>query len=297
MSQDSICYLSGKYLPKSQATLPVEERGLLFAEGVYEVVRTYAGQLYEMQPHLDRLQRSLNKTGMTAPKDLDQLTAISEKLVAENNLPESLVYIQITRGAGPRTVRSYEGLVPNTLVVVYPTTTFDEAADMPSKTLALVPDIRWHMCDTKTIMLMPNIAAGNQATALGADDALMHRNKIVTEGTAANAFAIKNGELFTHPADNHILHGITRATVIRLARENGFTVNETALTTEQFLDADEVFLSGTTTHVTAVTKIDGQNVGAYTENCALADVYPIAQKLHEFFVSRIGSLIGSPQTA
>ncbi|QQE10505.1 aminotransferase class IV [Planctomycetota bacterium] len=289
MSQESIVFLNGEYLSKSEASFPVEERGLLFAEGVYEVVRIYAGKDYEMTPHLERLERSLKKTDIAKPADFDRIPEITAELVKKNNLPESTVYVQITRGKSPRTQRDYNGLESTLFLIVYPAAAFNPAAAMPTMTCAFVDDIRWEMCDVKTVMLMPNISAGNKAAAVGADDAIMHRNGTVTEATAANAFAVKGGEIFTHPADNHILHGITRATVISLAKELGYTVTEKALTTEEFAAADEVFVSGTTKHVTAITKIDGKDVGNGS--------YPIAEKLHKAFADRVVELCEIAQNA
>ncbi|QDU32509.1 D-alanine aminotransferase [Poriferisphaera corsica] len=289
MSQDSIVYLNGQYISKSDANFPAEERGTLFAEGVYEVVRIYAGKSYEMTPHLDRLERSLGKTEMAKPADFDRIPEITEELVKKNNLPDSIVYVQITRGAAPRTQRGYENLTSTLFLVAYPAATFDPAAAMPTMTCAFVDDIRWHMCDVKTVMLMPNIMAGNKAVEAGADDAIMHRSGTVTEATAANAFAVKGGEIFTHPANNLILHGITRATVIKLAKELNYTVVEKALTTSDFAKADEVFVSGTTKHVTAITSIDGQPIGSGS--------YPVAEKLHQAFTDRVVSLCDIAQNA
>ena len=289
MSQDSVVFLNGRYLSKTEAKFPVEERGMFFAEGVYEVARIYAGKSYEMTPHLKRLERSLVKTNMAKPADFDRIPQIADELVAKNNLPESTVYIQITRGSSARTQRGYDNLESSLFMIVYPTAPFDVAAKMPTMTCSFVDDIRWHMCDVKTLMLMPNIMAGNKAVEMGTDDAIMHRDGVVTEATAANAFAVVNGEIFTHPADNHILHGITRGTVIDLAKKAGFTVNEKALTNEEFLKADEVFVSGTTKHVTAITSIDGNKIGT--------GEYPVANKLHEMFAQNVVAECGLAQTA
>ena len=287
MSRDTLCYLNGTFLPKSQATLPVEDRGILFGEAIYEVFRYYNGRPFHAQPHMDRLKRSLTNAHIPLPSEFDQLTSICNKLVAQNNLPSSLIYIHITRGTAPRPQRTYDNLTPTVLIMNYPTAPFDPAAPMPTKTLSLLPDLRWLSCDTKTAMLMPNIAATNRSLTQGTQDALLHRDNIVTESTASNVFAVHNGTIYTHPANHLILHGITRAAVIQLAQQNNIPLIESPFAVEQCLAADELFITGTSSHVTAVTRVDDRTIGNLTPNTTPAQAYPIAQRLYDLFAELV----------
>lgn len=273
-------YLNGRFIDKGAATLSVEDRGTLFGDGVYEVIRYYAGRPLALDAHLGRLRRSLGGIRLAPPADVERLPQITADLLARNGLAEAKVYWQITRGAAPREFVVPRDARPSVLVIAYPAKPVDLVAPAPRLRAVLADDERWHNCWIKSLMLLSNSLTHTAAVDAGADAAILHRDGRVTEATSANAFAVRGGVLYTHPADRWILHGVTRAIVLELAASLGIAVREEAITTEELRSADEVFLTGTTTHVSAVTSVDGARIGN-------GDVGPITRRLHEALMARI----------
>ncbi len=258
---DPYVYLNGQYLPKGQAALSVEDRGTLFADGVYEVVRYCSGRPLAMAAHLNRLHRSLAGIELPAPPEIDQLPTISDELVQRNGMPDAKVYWQITRGPAARQHVFPASPQPTVLAMSYAIPAIDPHAACAAWRAILTEDRRWRDCWIKSLMLLPNVLARNKAAAVGCHEAIMHRNGIVTEASSANVFLVKDGELRTHPANCQILAGVTRQILIDLARELDYAVREEPFPTEQLLHADEVLLTGTTTDVAAIVEVDGQVIG------------------------------------
>ena len=261
----SIVYLNAKYLPRSEAHISVDDRGFVFGDGVYEVTRALDGNLFESAAHLERLLRGLRGLGIaegedTAPAVLEQ---ISERLLADNGLQEghASVYLQVTRGAAPRAHQfPPSGLSPT---VFLSAGRFSPATELHQRGTAVIthPDIRWSRCDLKTVNLLPNVLAKQHAVASGATEALLIRDGAVTEGSHSNVFGVVGGELRTYPRCNYILAGITRGVILRLAAELGIPANETPILAEELAELDEIFLTGTTTDVMPVVRVDGREVG------------------------------------
>lgn len=258
---DDIVYLNGRYLPKAQATLSVEDRGTLFGDGVYEVVRYYNGQPFAMAEHLARLKRSLAGIELAEPGDVPTLPAVSDELVRRNGSPDARVYWQITRGSAPRSHAFPQGVAPTVLVMTYPAAPLDRDAPVACWSAIALPDQRWGRCSIKSLMLLPNVLAREHARQQGCQEAILYRGESVTEGSAANVFAVCDGQLRTHPGDEHILGGVTRECVLRLAVALGIDVVERAVTLAELHAAEEVFFTGTTTLIAAATSIDGQRIG------------------------------------
>ena len=248
-------YLNGQFLPRSQASLDIEERGVFFADGVYEVVRYFNGQALGMDDHLERLERSLEAIRLEPPPQTRQLDEISDELIRRNATPDATVYWQITRGSAPRDAAFPVDVKPTLLAMAYPAQPLDTQPRPAVLSAILTPDLRWHRCDIKSLMLLANVLAKNAALDAGADEAILHRDDVVTEGTATSVCIVHRGELWTHPADHEILDGITRRIVLRLARELGIATIERPFTVDQLLTADEVLICGTTKLVAAVGRV------------------------------------------
>lgn len=258
----STIYLNGEYLPLEKATVSVEDRGFLFADGIYEVVRYYAGRPFQLQAHIQRLQRSAQGACLPLPRAVAELPTIIARLLAENNLQDTNIYIECTRGtAHPRTHAFPAEPHPTLLVMPQPIHNLPPEARTRGVSAITAPDLRWQRCDIKSIMLLPNVMAKTQARERGAFEAILVRDGVVTEGSSTNIFAVFDGTLATHPANHHILGGITRQVVLELAVELGLVVREEPFTAEQIYSAQEVFLTSTTSEVLPITQIDGRAIG------------------------------------
>lgn len=263
-----VVYLNGSFVPRGEAKLDVEDRAAMFADGAYEVLRYYAGRPLAMDAHVARLRRSLDALGIDAGAALDDLPTASRVLVERNGWPDAKVYWQVSRGVMQREHLPAAGLEPTVMAIAYPRASMgngpsDDSADTtPARlTAMLCPDPRWHRCDIKSLMLLPAVLDAQKAMQHGYDAAIWHRHGRVTESTAANVMIVRHGELWTHPADQWILAGVTRQIVLDLARQGGLEVNERAFDAAALLTADEVMLTGTTTHVAAVVQVDHQQIG------------------------------------
>lgn len=249
-------YLNGKYLPLEEGRVSVEDRGFQFGDGVYEVVRYYRGRPFRLAQHLRRLEQSVKGVEMPLPEAAEKLAEVCGRV--SEGLGDAQVYLQVTRGAAPRT-HAFPKQTPPTLVI------YARAVPVPdpSRRLRLksVLDDRWGRCHLKVICLLPNILAKQRAVEAGCDEGLFVREGLVTEGTASNAFFIVKGALLTHPATAHILNGVTREVILELAREAAIPVREEALTLAQAMDSDEAFVTGTITEIGPVVGIDGRPVG------------------------------------
>ena len=255
-----IAYLNGSYLPLSQAKVSVLDRGFLFGEGVYEVVYHHAGKPIAMQDHELRLKRSLDELGIAQP--IESLSDISQKLITDQGMDNAKIYWHITRGVD--TTRQHipeKNLKPTVLVIAWPEPDHAIAQGPETIKALLTPDIRWQRCDIKSTMLAPNCIAKIRAQQLGFQEAIFHRDQIVTEGTSTCLFIIKEGILQTHPQDHWILPSITRKQIIQIAREHQIPVIEKPFTIDQMLGADEVLIGSTTTIIATVTQIDDHLIG------------------------------------
>lgn len=275
-------YLNGEYLPLEKATLPVEERGFLFADGIYEVVRLYGGRAFQWEAHLQRFARSAQGARLPLLNALAELPVILTRLTEENNLQDANIYIEYTRGtAHPRSHAFPQEMRPTLLAMpldihIPPSEAFTQGLKAIS-----VPDLRWRRCDIKSIMLLPNVLAKQQAREQGAFEAIFVRDGWVTEGASTNIFAVIEGQLVTHPLNQSILAGITRQVVLALAAEHGLTVREEAFSVEQMYAAQEAFLTSTTSEVLPLTQIDGRAIGQGRPG-------PVTMRLVEAFQMSIG---------
>ena len=239
----------------------MEDRGYQFGDGIYEALRVYNGKMFLLDLHMKRLNRSARELRLSLPYDTDHLAENLDKLIRENQMDYGYVYFQITRGAIARKHRFPEQKIDCVLTGSIEATSKDEDLHADGIKVSLLDDIRWLRCDIKTLNLLGNVLANQEAFEQGSDDAILHRDGVVTEGTTCNAFMVKDGVLITHPADHFILNGITRIFVLELAERLGIPVEERTFTTEELRNADEAFITSTGVRVTPVTQIDGQPVG------------------------------------
>lgn len=273
----AIVYWNRDYIPLEKATVSVEDRGFLLGDGIYEVVRVYGGRPFRLADHLQRLHQSAAAAQLPLPDNADDLPDIIQRLLEENNVFDSNVYIQCTRGySHPRQHAFPAQVQPTMLVMLTPVIPLTPGAREQGVSAITVPDVRWRRCDIKTIMLLPNAMAKTQAHDAGAYEAILVRDGLVTEGSSANVMAVINGELRTHPEDTDILGGITRLVVLELASQLGIPLREEAFTVPEMYAAQEVLLCSSSPEILAITSIDGQTIGRGRPG-------PVTQRLYEAF--------------
>ncbi|MBC1234689.1 D-amino-acid transaminase [Listeria booriae] len=273
--------VNNQLIERVEAKIDIEDRGYQFGDGVYEVVRAYNGKFFTYEEHIDRLYASANKIDLVIPFEKAELRELLEGLLKANNIGTGNVYLQVTRGIqSPRNhvVPEFplEGvLTASASEVPRDTTLFEQG-----RKAILEEDVRWLRCDIKSLNLLGNTMAKNKAHQAGAFEAILHRGEEVTEGSATNAYIIKDGTLMTHAADNLILSGITRQVILKVARDIGVPVAETGFTLTDLATADEVFISSTTIEVTPIIEIDGKQVRDGKRG-------PITKKIHDAFTAEV----------
>ena len=260
-----IVYVNGAFVPRAEARVSVEDRGFVFGDGVYEVLRVINGRMFAATFHNGRLKRSLEGVRISlAPGDSpERFLEIGKQLLKENGLlqGEATLYAQVTRGA---TTRAHNFPPPDVAPTVYISvarfTPYSELAQSGAPAITH-PDLRWGRCDLKTLNLLPNVLASQVAKERGAFEAMLIRDGVVTEGTKTNFFGVVDGSLRTHPSDNHILPGITRSVLHDLARSVSIDIDETPISASEIPRLSELFLTGTTTDVMPVVRLDDKPVG------------------------------------
>ncbi|WP_306754644.1 D-amino-acid transaminase [Paracoccus actinidiae] len=273
-------YVNGDYLPEDQATISIFDRGFLMADGVYEVVSVLNGKLLDFNGHLVRLKRSLSELAMDNPlQDDDYLTAF-RALVDKNAITDGMIYLQVTRGNPGDRDFAYPPAGTRPTVVMF-TQSKPGLADAPAARtgwkVISVEDQRWARRDIKTVQLLFPSIAKMEAKARGVDDAWMVEDGKVTEGTSNNAYIVKNGTIVTRALSNDILHGITRAAVLRFATEAQMQVEERSFSIEEAQGADEAFITSASAFVMPVVEIDGAAIGT-------GQVGPVATRLREIYL-------------
>lgn len=257
-----IAFLNGRFLPWREATVSIEDRGFQFGDGVYEVIRTYHGRPFELEAHLNRLDRSAKELSLSQPYSRAQWREWIQRGIEEAGFAEAKVYIQITRGAAPRD-HAFPVNVPPTVVM-----TIRELLPLPAQTRVTgviaktCEDLRWARCDIKSLNLLANVLAREEAKRAGVFEAILVKDGLVTEGSVSNVMAVQAGTVVTAPEGPRILSGVTRTVVLEFARKEGLPVREQFMSLESLYAADEVFLTGTTVEVLGVIRVDGRTIGA-----------------------------------
>jgi len=266
-------------MPEDQAKVSVFDRGFLFADGVYEVTSVLGGKLLDFDGHAVRLARSLGELGMANPITKDDLLAVHRELVRLNDIEDGLVYLQITRGAADRDFAFPAEGTPQTIVLF--TQAKPGLADSPLAQTGMkvisIEDQRWARRDIKTVQLLYPSMGKMMAKAAGAHDAWMVEDGFITEGTSNNAYIVKDGKIITRNLGHEILHGITRAAVLRFAREAQMEIEERPFTLDEAKAADEAFITSASMFVMPVVEMDGDSIGT-------GAVGPVAKRLREIYL-------------
>ena len=254
-------FVNGEYLAEDQATVSIFDRGFLMADAVYEVVSVLDGKLLEFAGHIKRLERSLGELDMGKPKDFDNLLEIHRELVARNGVNEGGVYLQISRGVADRDFVYPKDVEPTLVMFTQARPIIASPVAIAGMKIISVEDQRWGRRDIKTVQLLYPSMAKMMAKAAGVDDAWLVEDGFVTEGTSNNAYIVKDGKIITRSLSHDILHGITRASVLRYAAEAQMVVEERNFTITEAQDANEAFITSASAFVTPVVEIDGTTLG------------------------------------
>lgn len=274
-------YVNGTYLPEADAKISIFDRGFLMADGVYEVTSVLDGKLVDFPGHAVRLERSLSELDMASPISMDDLLAMFRELVTLNGVNEGMIYLQITRGnPGDRDFAFPDPATTPSSIVAFtqnkPGLANTPVAKVGYKVIS-VDDIRWGRRDIKTTQLLYPSMAKMMAKAAGVDDAWLVEDGFVTEGTSNNAYIVKGGRIITRQLSSDILHGITRAAVLRFAREAQMEVEERPFTVAEAMAADEAFITSASAFVMPIVEIDAKPIGSGKPG-------PITTRLREIYL-------------
>jgi D-alanine transaminase len=279
-----IAYINGEFVPLQEACVSLNDRAYYFADAVYEVCTTFGGRLFIFDSHMDRLENSLRGVKIEYRVDRPYLAGLMEEGMRRAGYAESLVYLQISRGSGLRDKRFPAGPERNLVLTVREKRPIPPERFRQGIRLILVPDERWAHCNYKTVMLLPNVLAHQAALDEGKDDALFFHPEggMIYEATSANIFLVHGGRLATPPEGPKILSGTVRKYLIDLARRNGLEVDEHPINRTDLGNADEAFLTGTTTEVLGIVEADGAQLGDGHPG-------PITRRLHGIFRESVGT--------
>lgn len=275
-------FINGEFLNQEDAKVSYEDRGYVFGDGIYEYIRAYNGKLFTVTEHFERFLRSASEIQIDLGYTVEELIDIVRQLLKINDIQNGGIYIQATRGVAPR---NHSFPTPEVKPAIM---AFAKSYDRPYDDFengintVTVEDIRWLRCDIKSLNLLGNVLAKEYAVKYNATEAIQHREETVTEGASSNVYAIKDGEIYTHPVNNYILNGITRKVIKWVAEDYNIPFNEETFTVDFLKNADEVIVSSTSAEVTPVVKIDGEIVND-------GKVGPITKKLQEGFEKYIES--------
>ena len=274
-----IAYVNGDFLPIEQAKVSVLDRGFLFADGIYEVSAVVDGRLVDNEAHLARLERSCGEIALRLPMSLGELTRLQEELIRRNGLTEGVVYIEVTRGAADRDFTFPKDAAPTVVMFTQAKNILRSPQSETGIRVISVPDIRWRRRDIKSVALLPQVLAKQQAAAAGCQEAWMVEDGYVTEGGSSSAFIVTAaGALVTRPLSHDILPGITRKAVLQLAAEQSLDVEERRFTIREAYEASEAFITSASSFVQPVVEIDGKVIGSGKPG-------PHASRLREIYIA------------
>lgn len=255
-------FLNGAFVPQDQACISVMDRGFLFGDGVYEVIPAYGGLPFRLKQHLERLTQSLQGIGMEPPLNEEQWTDILEQLLSQRPGEDQQIYLQITRGAYDQRAHPIpENVTPTIMAMATALLERDPAIASEGLSAVTIEDIRWHRCNIKAITLLPNILSQKQAREEQAQEAILVRDGLATEGSASNLFMMRDNLLITPPNSEQLLPGITRDLVLELAQQDGIPYTEAIIPVADLATADEIWLTSSTREVMPITRLNQQPVG------------------------------------
>ena len=272
----NLAYVNGQYVLRLDASTSIEDRGYQFADGIYEVIWLKNGILIDEPAHIKRLKRSLKELEIAMPMTEAALRIVTNELIRRNRAAQGdyMFYIQISRGIARRNHLFPKSAAPSIAMTLTRFTPPTENEIQKGVKIITHPDIRWARRDIKSIALLPNILARQKAAEAQAREAMLVDEKgVVTEGSTANIFIIKNNTLITHPADNNILNGVTRMAILSLAKKLNVKIAERAFTAKEAAAADEIFISSTTAGVLPVSQLDAKKIGVGKLSLKLYNAY------------------------
>ncbi|KJS21380.1 MAG: hypothetical protein VR72_10760 [Clostridiaceae bacterium BRH_c20a] len=272
--------IDGKFVGLDEHVVPIEDRGHLFGDGVYEAVVVWGGKPFLVVEHIERMFNSASLIRMELPYTLEELVKFHLQLIEESSFEEALIYSQFTRGVAPRKHPFPLGVKPRLSMTIRPWVRLDSNLKTNGAKAVLLPDERWLKCNIKSLNLLGNVLAKQTATENGCFEAILHRDGYITEGSSSNVFAVKDNVIYTAPTSNKILSGITRGVILKLAQENNLLAKEEVFTTDFLLAADEVFLTGTTTEIMPIVSVNDHTIGD-------GKVGAISKILHEVYMNKI----------
>jgi D-alanine transaminase len=277
----NVAFVNGAFVPLAEAKVSIEDRGFQFGDAIYEVIRTYKGHPFALEDHLARLERSATALDLTQPYSRTEWTHHVLEGVRRADYPEAKIYIQLSRGVAPRD-HAYSAEGPPTVVMtVREFHPLDRSVQAAGVEVMTTEDIRWGRCDIKSVNLLANVLARQQAKQTQVFEAILIKEGLVTEGAVSNVMVVQGGTVMTAPEGARILSGVSRAFVLELARNEGLPIQERFFSQAELYGADEVFLTGTTVEVLAVVRVDGKVIGGGRPG-------PITQRLAAGFTRRVG---------
>ncbi|MGE4629428.1 MAG: D-amino-acid transaminase [Pseudohongiellaceae bacterium] len=280
-------YVNGAFVPEEQAKISVFDRGFIFGDGVYEVVPVISGKLVDKQYFLERLDRSLDELSIAWPCTKQEYMEVMEQLVESNQLTEGVVYSQVTRGIADRDFPFPENVSPSFVAFTSNMELLDNPLVKSGIHVITTPDLRWKRRDIKSVNLLGQVLAKQDAITRGGHEGWMVEDGIVTEGVSSSAYIVKNATIITRPLSNAILPGIRRRTLLEIASNVGIDVEERIFTIEEALAADEAFISSAATMTLGVVSIDGHQIGNGTPG-------PVTIRLRELYKARVLKEVSQP---
>ena len=275
-----IVFVNGHYLPKQEATISVFDRGFIFGDGVYEVVPVINGKMVDKIYFLERLARSLGELEIEWPCSSDDVIAMMNALITRNAIVEGMVYLQITRGIADRDFAFPAGITSSIVAFASVLNLINNPAAESGIPVITTPDLRWKRRDIKSVNLLGQVLAKQDAYARGGKEGWMVEDGVITEGVSSSAYIVKDKTIITRPLSNEILPGIRRRTPLELCAAESIKLEQRLFTLDGALGADEAFISSATTIVLPVVSIDGQKISS-------GEPGPITQKLRARYIARL----------
>ncbi len=284
-----IVYVNGDYVPEQQARVSIFDRGYIFGDGVYEVIPVITGKLVDRRYFLERLERSLGELQIAWPCSPADCVTVMNELIARNKLDEGVVYAQVTRGVADRDFTFPANATPGFIAFTSVMSLLDNPAAKTGIAVVTTPDLRWKRRDIKSINLLGQVLAKQDAASRGAKEGWMVEDGMVTEGVSSSAYIVKDNRIITRQLSNEILPGIRRRTLLEISAELDIPIEERAFSLAEALAADEAFISSATTITLGVVSIDGHSIGSGTPG-------PVTLRLREAYKQRMLAEAASGET-
>lgn len=273
-------YINGEYVPEEEARVSVFDRGFIFGDGVYEVIPVFLGKLVDKQYFVERLDRSLSELSIAWPCSTDHYMEVMRELIDRNGLQEGVVYSQVTRGIADRDFPFPPNATPSFMAFTSVLALLNNPAAQTGIKVVTTPDLRWKRRDIKSINLLGQVLAKQDAVSRGGKEGWMIEDGFITEGVSSSAYIVKDGVIITRPLSNAILPGIRRRTLLELAEKEAIGIEERLFTLKEALESDEAFISSATTMALGVVDIDGNQIGDGTPG-------PVTMKMRELYSNRV----------